>query len=267
MNRGTLVLACAVALALTGCDNSERPSDEREQQVGYRSGTEDDGYLANGERGNILISEINWAGSVKAVGDGRVYDPDDVFIELQNKHPRPIQLTNWQLQVYSGTNRPGKNASYSRPDRPRKTWVMPRRENGKPIAPNDYVLIAKKRDGAFRNADYYIEDLEIPKEFFEIVIRDLDDRLIEPAGSNDHDVFAGSWDHVTVRSMERIQLIFANRGSRESAWHTYSLNPWDAEHEGFRVNIHEDYRKFTFASPGMANSPDYSGNTAAGDFQ
>ncbi|MEL6177695.1 MAG: hypothetical protein AAFS10_02020 [Myxococcota bacterium] len=257
---GVLILMGAV-----GCDNSER-SDERDQQVGYRAGTFEDDFLSNGERGNMPITEIGWSGTVRDAGNGvRIHDPDDIFLEIQNKHPRPIYLTRWQLIVRSGTNRPGENGTL--PIRPNYGWSMPERENGQPVQPNEFVIIARKRDGAFRDADYYIEDLDLPFDFFQITIRDIDDRLIEQLGDDEVEIFAGSpWDGVVTRSMERVQLIFNNRGNRETNWHTYAFNPWE-EHEEFRLRIHEDYRTYTFASPGFANTPDYSGNTAAGDFQ
>ena len=69
---------------LLACGQTPEP-DGRGEQVGYRSGTADDGYLSNGERGNVQITEIHWAGSVKGEGGDAVYDPDDVFIELLNK--------------------------------------------------------------------------------------------------------------------------------------------------------------------------------------
>lgn len=263
----TLGLLMALSAAATvACDNSER-SDERDQQVGYRSGTVEDGFLSNGERGNMPISEIGWAGSVRVTGGGqRVHDPDDIFIEIQNKHPRPIYLTRWQLIVRSGTNRPGENHTLE--VRPEYAWSIPERESGEPVQPNEFVIIARKRDGAFRDADFFIEDLKLPRDFFQIMIRDIDDRLIEQLGDDEIEIFAGApFDGVVTRSMERIQLIFNNRGNRETSWHTYAFNPWDSDHDSFRQRIHEDYRTYTFASPGFANTPDYSGNTAAGDFQ
>ena len=71
---------------------------------------------------------------------------------------------------------------------------------------------------------------------------------------------------------ERIQLIFNNRGNRDSAWHSYSLNDFDdgkrAEfHVQLRERVAEGFKQRTFATPGMPNSPDYSGNISTGTFE
>ena len=88
-----------------------------------------------------------------------------------------------------------------------------------------------------------------------IDLKDLDERLIDHVG-DPRKPFAGAYDAVTARSMERIQLIFNNRGNRDSAWHTYSLNDFDggrrAEwHQRLRSRIHPDFNARTFATPGM----------------
>lgn len=260
---GALVLA-----PLVGCEPQPDPGIQRE--VGYRSGTENDDYLSNGERGNVQIYEINWAGSVRGTGDDRVYDPDDIFIELQNKHPRPIHLTGWLLTVETGADLDNLDArDYDA--RATRTYTLPARESRQPVQPNEFVVIAKKRDGAFE-ADYYIEDLELPRDGFEVALRDLDNRLIDGAGDARKQPFAGAWDRVTARSMERIQLIFNNRGNRDGSWHTYSLNDFDDGvrgelHGTLRTRIREDYRTLTFATPGMPNSPDYSGYISSGSFE
>lgn len=254
-----------------GCVRGEI-GDERDQGVGYRNGSsvadnsegtdgDSESFTSNGERGQVLISEINWAGSIS---DDGVYDPDDIFIEFQNRHARPIYLTGWQLTVEAGTNHP-VDADLPYGERFKVTIPMPERLNGQPIGPSEYVVIAKKADGAFGEvADYILPDLHIPLDFFRIELRDVDDRLNTDAGSRDQEVFAGGYDFVTVRSMERVQLLFANQGGREASWHTYSYNVTDEEHAERTRNIREGYREHTFASPGLANSPDYSGNTSSG---
>lgn len=266
MKARTWVLLLAALAALWGCD--EGPiKDGRDQGVGYRSGTSEDGYTSSGERGNLIITELHWAGSVREGLRGVVsYDPDDIFIEVQNKHPRPIHITGWQIIVQTGTGHRLEDDAQGFDDHPIRTFVIPARESGEPVDVNEFVVIAKKRDGAFREADYYLEDLVLPDARFSVTIRDIDDRLIEPAGAVEQDIFAGSFDLVTARSMERTQLLFANPGGREASWHSYSLNPWDELHETLQQHVHEDYRRYTFASPGVANSPDYSGNTSSGDF-
>jgi hypothetical protein len=262
-----LALAGLLAVA-TGCDIDPQ-TDERGQAVGYRDGTVDDDYLSTGERGNVLITEVNWAGSVKVLPNGsRAYDPDDVFIELQNKHFRPVHFTGWQIIVLVGTGDDIADLEVERNDRATRTYIIPPRANGEPVQVNEYVVIAAKLDGAFRDsADYLIEGMTLPRDHFAITLRDVDDRLGEGAGSRMQEVYAGSYDLVTVRSMERVQLIFSNQGARETSWHTYSYNEWDPRHAELNSGVHSDYRRYTLASPGHANSPDYSGNTSSGNFE
>ncbi|MCA9563627.1 MAG: hypothetical protein KC561_09065 [Myxococcales bacterium] len=258
-----LALLCGVAAVLGGCATDEPIG--RLGQVGYRNGTVEDDYTSNGERGNVTITEINWAGSVRGTIGLSVHDPDDIFIELQNRYSRPVHLTDWQISVQTGTGNPIVDEEIY--PRSRVTYRIPLRENREPVQPNEYVVIAAKRDGAFPNADYYIEDLELPAGRFEITLLDIDDRLMEDGGDIAEEIFAGGYDLMTVRSMERVTLIFSNQGGRESSWHAYSLNFWDDEHTDLTQNIAEDYRTLTYASPGMPSSPDYSGNASSGSFE
>ena len=259
-------------LCFLACEMEPTP-DGREESVGYRSGTADDGYTSNGERGNVEISEIHWAGSIRNDCSGPdCYDPSDVFIELKNRHPRPVFLKGWLLTIRTGYYADGLRSAHSRRDRSQITYVLPPRENGRAVEPNETVIIAARRDGAFQDADFFIEDLKIPNGPMGIDLKDLDERLIDHVGDPRKLLFAGAYDGVTARSMERIQLIFNNRGNRDSAWHTYSLNDFDggrrAEwHQRLRSRIHPDFNARTFATPGMPNSPDYSGNTSSGSFE
>ncbi len=262
-------LTLAVSLAAFGCEQTPQV-DGRDEQTGYRSGTRADDYRSNGERGNVSITEVNWAGSVR--DQDRRHDPDDIFIELQNKHPRPVHLTGWLLTVEAGHFLDGIDGYQPYRSRSRRTYVLPARRNGRPMGTNDYVYIAAKADGAFGDADYIIPDLKLPNGPFEVTLQDLDERLIDHVGDDRKQPFAGAWDGHTARSMERIQLIFNNRGNRDSAWHTYSLNNFDENdrgrwHRELRQYIREGYSARTFATPGMPNSPDYSGNTSSGSYE
>lgn len=263
---------CAILgiFALQACDTPIEP-DGRGEQTGYRSGTSGDGYTSNGERGNISITEIFWSGSVRGDDNELVHDRSDVFIELQNKHPRPVYLTGWLLKVEAGHANEGLHLP-SRRFRSEQTFVLPAPRNGQPLYPNEYAIVAAKNTGAFPNADFVIDEFRIPEGPFEITLRDLDERLIDHVGDDRKPPFAGAWDGVTSRSMERIQLIFNNRGGRDEAWHSYSLNDFDdgdraAFHQRLRSNISPEYAPRTFATPGQPNSPDYSGNMSSGDFQ
>lgn len=261
------LMLLALTLTLGACDTGE-PENVRDQTIDYRTGTEEWQYTTSGERGSVQITEVNWAGSVRgSLEEGWTRDKDDIFIELRNTYFRPVYLKGWQVVITYGNGRDPTVRSVGDTDQRYYTFTLPARENLLPVETNEYITIAKKRDGAYPNADFYVEDLFVPADGFEIEIIDIDDRLIDQVGSEEQEAFAGSWDGVTTRSMERVQLIFANRGNRESSFHSYSANPWDELHSRLSRNIGEEYRALTLASPGAANSTDYSGNTSAGSFE
>ena len=102
--------------------------------------------------------------------------------------------------------------------------------------------------------------MQLGTSVMHIEMRDSDERLMEDAGSTEERIFAGAWDRHAVRTMERVQLIFGNRGSQARSWHTYS------ENEG-HITVADGYRERTLASPGVANSADYSGSASGGSFE
>lgn len=240
MLREFRVLMCAGvgALALmTGACNPDPGFSEHTPE--YRSVDPDE--ASSGERGNVLITEINFAGSVR---DDGTYDPDDVFIELQNKHPRPINFTGWHLIL---------EGDYVRTLRIPKTRL---------VEPNEFFVIAAKDNGAFADsADLFMPEMRLGKQYVHIELRDADRRLIEGAGSEGHLVFAGGYDTVTVRSMERAQIIFGNQGGNQRNWHSY------ADVAPVAGTVADGWTQHTLVSPGFANSPDYSGSVAGGTFE
>ena len=269
--RMSMVLTVAAAFTAVGCSLEPEP-DERNQTIGYRSGTINDAYLSSGERGNVNITEIHWAGSVERVGDGYIHDPDDDFIELQNKHNRPMHFTRWMLEIETGHAMDTLPMDHTSRQTMRRLYILPERSNGRPVEPNEFIVIARRRDGAFADADYFVEDLDLPDAPFSVTLRDLDERLIDGAGDSRKPIFAGAWDTVTARSMERSQLLFNNRGDRDMSWHSYALNDFSVEedaelHQRVRVRVAEPFRERTLASPGFSNTPDYAGTFASGDFQ
>lgn len=229
---------CAIALALAAIGCNGDPGEPEITPL-YRNVVPNE--PSSGERGSMLINEINFAGSVT---DDGLYDADDVFIELWNKHPRPINVSGWRIEVDGDFS-----ASYR----------IPPVENA--IESNGIFVIARKSDGAFADAaDVFIPELELGKKFVHVELRDADRRLMEDGGSTRQRVFAGGYDTYTVRSMERVQLIFGNRGSNSRNWHAYS------DDRGLDT-VNEGWRERTLASPGEANSPDYSGNASSGNFE
>ena len=261
-------------MLLSACTLEPR-TETNDFSVGYRTGvrvTDSEGsasYTSNGERGNVMITEVNWAGSVEGTATARVHYDDDLFIEVQNKHPRPIWLTGWRLTIQSSANRDRLPDDYLFRTDATVTYILPAPRSGKPLAPNEYAVIAVRADGAFPTADYILPELRFPEGGFSIDLYDIDERIIEGMGDIHKERFAGSWDLVTARSMERSQSLFGNSGSVDGSWHSYSGNDFDLPpvtgprlHDALRVNVAEAYRPFT--TPGMPNSPDYAGIISSG---
>ncbi|RME51611.1 MAG: hypothetical protein D6795_08045 [Deltaproteobacteria bacterium] len=237
MKRGlqTIVIGCAALfLPLSGCGD---PGEIPFSVLGYGGG---EGPGSNAERGSVLITEVGWAGSLDDAGN---YHPEDVFIELQNKGFRPVNMSRWEILLTGARER---------------TWLIP--ESDREVFPNEYIVIASTQTRAFPDADFLLPDFTIPKSHWEITIRDKDRRLIEPVGNIDGPPFAGGYDLVTVRSMERSQVIFGNFGTLQRNWHYFTENVG-------RGKIAEGFRKFTLGSPGEANSRDYSGSSSSGNFE
>ena len=131
-----------LGLLSSGCslDNREETSGF---SVGYRTGvrvTDSEGsasYTSSGERGNVMISEVNWAGSVEGPLSASVHYGDDLFIEVQNKHPRPIWLTGWRITVHSSPNRDRLPDDYLFRTDATKTYILPAPLSGRPLQPNE----------------------------------------------------------------------------------------------------------------------------------
>lgn len=226
-------LVVGLAALVAGCTAEPEPND---RGVGYRP--VEPGEPSSGERGNMTVNEIHFAGSVR---DDGTYDPDDVFIELWNRHPRPINISRWHVIIEGDVVR---------------TLRLPTITD--PIPPNGFYVIAAKADGAFgANADLIVPELKLGKGYVLVELRDNDLRLMESAGSLGERVFAGGYDLVKARSMERNQVIFANIGSNGRNWHAYAA-------PATFPTVAEGYRTHTMASPGTANSPDYSGFSSGG---
>lgn len=241
MKTTTLSLMLLVSTAsIIGCNQDPGEAEVSPQYRSNDPNSPED--PTSGERGNMMITEIGWAGSVDNDGN---WDPDDVFIEIQNRNPRPINMTNWRLIV---------EGDYV------KTHRIPQLDE--PLPTNGFLVIAAKKDGAFGEvADVIIEDLKLGKNYVHVELRDMDRRLNESAGSDSERVFTGGYDTYSTRSMERVQIIFGNRGSDSRNWHAYS------EHAPVAGTVAQGWEQRTFASPGVANSQDYSGSSSAGGFE
>lgn len=234
---------------------------EPEEQVGYRDWL-DDGPTS-GERGNVIISEILWSGSVRNVDGDWVWDPTDVFVEFRNEGALPVRMTDWRLELHGPLE---------------LTWRLPA-----PADPTDLLEVAEeslyvaRTSGCFPEADGVIDGLQFPVngDGFRLVLRDADERLIEPAGGYDMPPFAGGYDLVVSRSMERINLMFGESGGSPNMWHHYTdnypLEPDLPNNPASEIPNNDlmapDCQARTLASPGRPNSPDYSGAYASGGFE
>lgn len=236
--------AIAVAALFFGCN--EDPTAEMTQTVGYRSGV---GDTTSGERGNIKITEVLWSGSIT---DDGVRDQSDIFIELKNEGSLPVNITNWIID---------QTGTFT------VTWRIPPGDNNV-LGVGDRLVIAAKDTGCFPSSEIIMPELRLPDGApFKLTLRDSDERLIEPIGSKSQPPFAGGYDYVRSRSMERIEMMFGGYGSEPRSWHYYT--PLRDEDEDVPNNdlIAANCLNGTLASPGRANSPDYSGAFAAGNLE
>ena len=215
---------------------------EMDETIAYRDNA--DSGTTSGERGTIRITEVLWSGSVTDEG---VYDDTDLFIELRNESARSVNLSGWQIAVDAGVE---------------VTWVLPELP---PVPVGAHVFIATKDTGCFPSPDAVMPELALQYgEPFRMVLKDYDERLIEYAGGTDTPPFAGGYDRVRSRSMERVELMFGGSGTEPSSWHFYTPAEVDVPNND---RIAEGCRGHTLASPGRANSPDYSGAYSTGSFE
>ena len=232
-------LLAVLPLTLLGCPD---PGDV-DLQVGYRDGLTTEGM--NGERGNVQISEVLWSGSVKETEGGPVYDPEDIFIELRNTGSRPLNVSGWYLEIRGAE---------------RYTVRIP--DNDVIMGVSEEIFIAAKTDGCFPEPDIVMEDLRLPLgDPFSVTLRDIDERLINGAGDYSMPPFAGGYDLVMSRSMEMANIMFGARGNYPHSWHHYTDAEVDVPNQ---TRMLESCRRLTGASPGLPNSPDYSGSFASG---
>lgn len=228
-------------LALTAACNGT--PDTPRQGVGFRDGL--DGGPQSGERGSVKITEVLWSGAVPASG---VWDPTDVFVEIRNESARPLVITGWQI-VVTGAN----------------TQTYPIPEIGRALEVGAHWFFAAKDTGCFPDPDAVLPGLAFfAGDPVEVTLLDADDRLIEPIGADDAPPFAGGYDLVESRSMERVELMFGAEGTSPTAWHYYTQAEVEVPNND---RIAPDCAARTLASPGRPNSPDYSGATASGSLE
>ena len=237
-----------LALALAACNPDPGYPD---QQVTYRAPT-DASEADSGERGNVAITEILWSGSV--TNDGG-WDPTDVFLELRNTGSRPLNLSGWSLEME------GARAI---------TWKIPDGDVILNVGQHRYV--AAKTTGCFPEPDWVIPTLNFAYgDPIYVRLVDADEHLMEAAGNRSVEPFAGGYDLKRSRSMERVELMFGGRGTEPHQWHYYTPLTQQQLDEGDylpnNLGVAENCREATLASPGEANSVDYSGAYASGSLE
>lgn len=234
---GARRFGCLVGLVLVAGCNTD-PRDQMEQVVTYRAGV--DGPTS-GERGTVKITEILWSGSV--TNDG-AWDRTDVFFEIRNEGNRPVNLRDWRIELEGAMM---------------LSWRIP---GDLVVQVADHVFIAAKDTGCFPTPDAIIPNLQFPLgDPFRLTLLDADEHLIEPAGDRFKLPFAGGYDLVQSRSMEKVELMFGGRGDQPASWHYYTEAPVSVPNND---RIAPDCQRNTLASPGRPNSPDYSGAYASG---
>lgn len=260
------LLGPALCVGLLGACNPDPVPEDGEPigelgQVGYRDGYGEDEGTQSSERGTVIFTEFLWSGSVTEEG---VWDPDDVFLEIKNEGSRPVNLSGWFL-IQDGSIQ--------------QTWKLP--ETDEDLEVGQRIFIAAKDTGCFPTPDFVIPSLAFPGNApFEFTLRDIDERLLEPSGSEDAMPFAGGYDFVRSRSMERVEMMFGGRGTEPHMWHFHVpyeedelKDPFGEERgdgDRFVQNndlVAEHCRSHTLASPGRPNSPDYSGAYSTGSLE
>jgi hypothetical protein len=207
--------------------------------VDFRAGT--DG-ATSGERGNIEITEVGWAGS----SDGDTYDPADVFVEFRNVGSLPVNMSGWRVEIGGAET---------------LDVILP--QSDVVLGVGERKFAAAKSTGCFADADWVAPLLAFPEDGDAIYVKltDADERLIDNAGDRNMPAFAGGFDGVRVRSMERVELMFGGEATEPQIWHYYTPAEVDIPNND---RVAERCRSHTLASPGRANSPDYSGSIASG---
>lgn len=189
------------------------------------------------EPGDVVFSEINWAGSFRSGAATGGPARTDVWFELYNTTNRPIDISNWIV-----TWQPNEETHYHIPDR--FSWFEPGvhklHSRGRMIIePNGYFLIKATNDSlprlnptAFDNdaADLRIsgtKNFRLQSTFLDMRLYDVSMRLIDRAGNGDPPA-AGirDVDRRRTHSMER--FFYPNGkalpGEGSSSWYSSNGN-------------------------------------------
>lgn len=184
-------------------------------------------------RGAVAISEVAWMGSYSNAGTS---DGDDEFVELYNNTSTALNLSGWKI-----------NCTTDAASAPTTAVTLP---GGVIIAPNGFLVIARKNTGAFAAADLTVETFGFSNATIACqLMNGIDNAPIDNIGDSikpfDTIVNFGTNDSTNRirRSMERLDV---------SAPGTSAVN-WKSSSENSLVA--PTHRESTFATPGASNSP------------
>ncbi len=214
-------------------------------------------YGDSASKGEVIISEINWAGSW---GNAEAFvESDDDFIEFYNATNRDIDLSHWSL-----TWETDEKSNYPIPDR--YNWfegnVASRHHfNGGLVLPAGRFFILNGQNGALDNTDNKIsgtKNFTLNNSQLHIRLYDPSGNLIDEAGNGDPP-FAGKLDSFNTRtfSMERLFHPFSGKaldGRFAGSWYTTNGNNSFGSNVRGVGQVSEDYDQRTIATPY------YSGN-------
>jgi len=187
---------------------------------------------------DIVISEINWMGSGKSVGN----DTTSEWIEFYNRTDRPINVSEWSFQC-------GTNGSFSNVFRfPPRTIIGSRQ----------YFVVQHNQDVSIREAHLTMNlggrNVINDSRTDQCRILDFNGRVIDVAGNVGvpfitRNTLFGKMDvdRGHYRTMERTRLDLP--GENLTNWHTNSNTDPNRN-----FNFDPDFGEKTFGTPGYANS-------------
>lgn len=214
-------------------------------------------YGDQASKGEVVISEINWAGSW---GNSETFvESDDDWIELYNTTGRDIDLSHWTI-----TWETNEQTVYPIPDRYNwfKANVASRHYfNGGLVLPAGRFFILNGQNGSLDNTDNKIsgtKDFGLTTGQLHIRLYDAAGNLIDEAGNGDPP-FSGKLDSFNklTFSMERLfhpATGVALDGRFAGSWYTTNGNDLTGSNLRGTGQINENYDERSIATPY------YSGN-------
>jgi hypothetical protein len=168
---------------------------------------------------DVVINEINWYGPL-----AQFLGPEDVWIELRNVSDETLNLSQWSIE---GAGVEGETIAIF---------------SGTELEPDGYLLLANFRNPegsalptsltGVPNVQIHSGEvpLELPDEGTKLVLRDVDDTLIDETPDATDGWAAG--DGASFLSMERVEDDGYGDGSLASQWVTFNPSAASTTHPG-----------------------------------